>query len=179
MKLQKSLLDSSEITYNINDIESYVSDDDVIYLEDESGRIKCSGDCLNPSKLLTGTIVCVLGSVRNSTFECKDICYPEPATIFPYPKIDNDNYILFTSGFSISDNSDIIPIDLLIQYLRGCITSVIPPQNIIHMVIAGNSLNIDGELFLNKQVKKDEKEKAIQPLKLLDTIISEVYYYLI
>lgn len=160
----------------------FVSDTDALYLEDESGRIKLIPTTnisseLETSKFLTGMIICVLGSINNNIFICKDYCFPEFAPSIPYPIIEKDEYIIFISGMSISSTTDITPFELLLQYLRGCLSNEnmkIKPQNIMQMIIAGNSLLVNEEVFLNKHSKRDEKEQSIQPLLLLDTIVSEV-----
>ncbi|KAG1183778.1 hypothetical protein G6F35_015260 [Rhizopus arrhizus] len=55
----------------------YRSDQDVISLEDESGRVEITGACLSKQFLVTGMIVGILGKeVATGTFEVIDICLP-------------------------------------------------------------------------------------------------------
>lgn len=52
-------------------------------LEDESGRIRLVGQCLNDANLVTGVIIGVLGIENNDgDFDVLDICYPGMAPHF-------------------------------------------------------------------------------------------------
>lgn len=61
--------------------EKYTTSElDDIYLEDESGRVKLTGDSLQSKVLLTGCVVAVLGSEMTSgDFEVADVRFAEYA----------------------------------------------------------------------------------------------------
>lgn len=72
----------------------YRSDDDIISLEDESGRVEISGSCLEKDTLITGMVVGILGKeVSSGVFEAIDICLPGMAEQDPLPK-DNGKMII-------------------------------------------------------------------------------------
>jgi DNA polymerase delta subunit 2 len=54
----------------------YVSQDDVIILEDESGRVVLSGESLPVNFLFTGVVVAFKGRSRGSDFVVEDFCWP-------------------------------------------------------------------------------------------------------
>lgn len=55
----------------------YRSDEDIISLEDESGRVEITGACLSKQLLVTGMIVGILGKeIASGTFDVIDICLP-------------------------------------------------------------------------------------------------------
>lgn len=69
--------------------EKLCSPDDVVYLEDESGRIRILGKVIEDATLITGIIVSCLGTENDSgEFDVIDICYcgapPQP----PLPSVD-------------------------------------------------------------------------------------------
>lgn len=106
------------------------SDDDQVFLEDESGRIVVVGEFLKGLNLVTGIVVAFLGMEKASgDFEAMDICYPGAA---PYANAANgeaksmevdtsDEWIAFVSGLNVgppSAPSD-LRINLLVEYLLG------------------------------------------------------------
>ncbi|KAI9251191.1 phosphatidylserine decarboxylase-domain-containing protein [Sporodiniella umbellata] len=69
--------------------EKYRSDDDVISLEDESGRVEILGKCLSKQFLVTGMIVGILGKeTASGAFEVVDICLPGVAKQQPLSNME-------------------------------------------------------------------------------------------
>lgn len=72
----------------------YKSDTDIVSLEDESGRVEISGNCLDREFLVTGMIVGILGKeVATGAFEAIDICLPGMADQDPLPEQSKDIYL--------------------------------------------------------------------------------------
>ncbi len=81
----------------------YRSDDDVISLEDESGRVEISGSCLDKEELVTGMVVGILGKeVSSGAFEAIDICLPGMADQEPIPE-NNGKYLFYWFMLLFSD----------------------------------------------------------------------------
>ncbi|PKY02107.1 DNA polymerase delta subunit 2 [Aspergillus campestris IBT 28561] len=128
-----------------------------IMLEDESGRLRLTGNMLRSTPLVTGAIVAVLGTEnRNGDFEAIDIKVPDFA---PQPrrwerdadqKRTGKGKIALVSGLGITGtSSDTLSLELLSDYLLGYTGSTtaaaqdgaLPdPSSITRLVIAGNSL---------------------------------------
>lgn len=54
----------------------FISPDDIVTLEDESGRIKLVGPYITTARLVTGVVIGVLGmETPEGAFEVVDICY--------------------------------------------------------------------------------------------------------
>lgn len=89
MPAKPNVMNNLEDDYTIINPETpdkYKSDADIICLEDESGRVEISGNCLNREFLVTGMIVGILGKeVSTGAFEVIDICLPGMADQDPLP----------------------------------------------------------------------------------------------
>ena len=68
--------------------EKYCSDTDEFWLEDDSGRIKITGDRLKEEIIVSGMIMAVIGNLRGD-FEVLDICIAGlPEQINPMIRMD-------------------------------------------------------------------------------------------
>ncbi|EAW10265.1 DNA-directed DNA polymerase delta subunit POL31 [Aspergillus clavatus NRRL 1] len=130
-----------------------------IMLEDESGRLRLTGNLLRSTQLATGAIIAVLGTENaNGDFETIDIRVPDLA---PQPrrwerdeaqssgKRSSKGKIAFVSGLGITGtSSDALALDLLTDYLLGYTGSTGESSDgsapnastITRLIIAGNSL---------------------------------------
>jgi DNA polymerase delta subunit 2 len=128
-------------------------------MEDESGRLRLTGNFLRTTQLATGAIVAALGTENaNGDFEVVDIKLPDLA---PQPQrwegssqngIDNEKQsgkIAFVSGLGITGtSSDTLALELLTDYLLGYTGFSghdsngphISSSRITRLIIAGNSL---------------------------------------
>jgi DNA polymerase delta subunit 2 len=129
-------------------------------MEDESGRIRLTGNLLLSTQLATGVIIAALGTETvNGEFEVIDIKVPDLA---PQPKrwerdeattaeskqsgkdaSKGSGKIAFVSGLGITGtSSDTLALELLTDYLLGytSIDGSADASRITRLIIAGNSL---------------------------------------
>lgn len=58
--------------------QSYVSAEDILLLEDESGRILLCGDAISKDSLVTGVVLALKGkALFSGDFQVDDLCFPE------------------------------------------------------------------------------------------------------
>lgn len=107
---------------------------DVLYLEDESGRVALETDQLH--ELATGICVGVEGVVSaDGVLKVEKFHYP---SIAPPPALDamEESYVMLISGLQCgSSKTSSLPRDMLISYLEGRMGHVAP--KISRLVIAG------------------------------------------
>ncbi|KAL4878443.1 DNA polymerase alpha/epsilon subunit B-domain-containing protein [Aspergillus karnatakaensis] len=129
-----------------------------IMLEDESGRLRLTGNKLRSVQLATGVIIAVLGTENaDGSFETVDIKVPDLARQPARWERDEERpledsmkgKIALVSGLGITGtSSDSLTLELLSDFLQGYTAS--PPDNadgtipnaseITRLIIAGNSL---------------------------------------
>ncbi|KAK0210508.1 DNA polymerase alpha/epsilon subunit B-domain-containing protein [Desarmillaria ectypa] len=128
----------------------YCSPEDMILLEDESGRLKLVGERVKAAGLVTGVVVGALGvETSNGEFEVVDLCYPglppQSEDGGDMMELDGaDEWIAVVSGLSIgSPSSPDVSLQMLVEYLtgeEGGIEDQGSAARISRLVIAGNSL---------------------------------------
>ncbi|KZN92958.1 DNA polymerase delta small subunit [Penicillium chrysogenum] len=129
-----------------------------IMLEDESGRLRLTGNFLQSTQLATGAIIAALGTENaNGDFEVIDIKLPDLAPQLqrwngnaPETGVEKEHgKIAFVSGLGITGtSSDTLALDLLTDYLLGYTgfsghgdnSPSLGSSKISRLVIAGNSL---------------------------------------
>jgi len=144
--------------------EKFTSPGDVdqVMLEDESGRLRLTGEYLKDCLLVTGCIVAVMGTENaNGEFEIIDMKVPDlPRQSERWErdeadnavngkavkqKRDNSGKIALLSGLGFSgDSTDLMTLDLLVEFLLGESTSPAEQEQsarISRVVIAGNGLS--------------------------------------
>jgi DNA polymerase delta subunit 2 len=127
-------------------------------LEDESGRLRLTGNFLQSTQLATGAIIAALGTENaNGDFEVIDIKLPDLAPQLqrwngnaPETGVEKEHgKIAFVSGLGITGtSSDTLALDLLTDYLLGYTgfsghgdnSPSLGSSKISRLVIAGNSL---------------------------------------
>lgn len=141
--------------------EKIYSPDDIVTLEDESGRIQLVGDRLKKAQLLTGVIAGALGLETSSgEFEVIDLCFAEMPPQHEGEGIEQDemdideklsavsqspeDFVAFVSGLDIgSPTPSDAQIQMLVEYLTGESGGQgdqISASQITRLVILGNSL---------------------------------------
>ncbi|KAI7817596.1 DNA polymerase alpha/epsilon subunit B-domain-containing protein [Gamsiella multidivaricata] len=171
MKLKPNILNDITKDHWITaqpDRPKYTDDDDSVYLEDESGRVKLTGAKITSVIFVTGVVMGVLGSEDiNGDFKVVDVCYAVQPPQQPLSLMETDEadkYVALISGLRIGgDSFKPLEMDLLAEYLTGeigglercdyvynlhpeLIFSSTPLQeqaegaNLVRVIIAGNSI---------------------------------------
>ncbi|KAG1044027.1 hypothetical protein G6F43_011524 [Rhizopus delemar] len=119
----------------------YRSDEDVISLEDESGRVEITGACLSKQFLVTGMIVGILGKeVATGTFEVIDICLPGVPPQKPLTTLqETPKYVALLSGLNIGEAHSDMRRQLLLEFLTGELEGE-QSSSITRVILAGNSI---------------------------------------
>ncbi|KAL2698840.1 hypothetical protein AAEP93_010228 [Penicillium crustosum] len=157
-----------------------------IMMEDESGRLRLTGNFLQSTQLATGAIIAALGTENaNGDFEVIDIKLPDLA---PQPQRWEGNApedrveiagkehgkIAFVSGLGITGtSSDTLALELLTDYLLGYTgfsgnddnSPSLGPSKISRLVIAGNSLGASVIEDIASTSSGDAAGKKAQPKK--------------
>ncbi|KAH3686746.1 hypothetical protein WICPIJ_002268 [Wickerhamomyces pijperi] len=189
MKYKPNIL--QEVTRGSNgneipDVNSYIDLDlDEIFLEDESGRVKLTGDILTNSVFVTGVVVGVLGvQLTPGIFSVLDVVYPFAAAQKPTRVASGK--IAFVSGLEFNGLEDYRH-DLLAEYLTGGIDTD-KAQQLKKLVIIGDSVNIselepESESQETKSTSNSNKIKygaknksnfSIDSITQLDQFLSEL-----
>ena len=172
-------------------------------LEDESGRLRLTGEMLRLTQLATGAVIAVLGTENsNGDFEVVDIKVPDlpqqprrwERDQKPSPEDASKGKIAFVSGLGITGtSSDTLALELLADYLlgyTGSSSSSSSPSNastITRLIIAGNSLGAsvtaaaasteNGASSKKSGTKKygyDSASYNASPITQLDNFLAEV-----
>ncbi|QDS72826.1 hypothetical protein FKW77_006827 [Venturia effusa] len=141
--------------------EKYTSSngEDQIFLEDESGRLRVTGDQLKKHLLVTGCIIAAMGTENAAgDFEIIDIKLADlPRQPERWERDEADaaldrhksqkgkpegGKIAIVSGLSITgDGNDTVALDLLAEFLLGETTTQSETSAISRLIIAGDSLS--------------------------------------
>ncbi|CAD2086105.1 DNA polymerase delta small subunit, putative [Plasmodium vinckei lentum] len=143
MDLRPSILKEyiSEIDY-LDTVINYSQDQDVLFLEDETARLKLEGN-INSDHYVTGLTVIIKGvGMSNGSMHVDELIYAYlPKIEIPKCISNDDKYILFVSGLYINEqNTNINNISLLRNFILGLHGDKFISQNLIRLVIVGNSL---------------------------------------
>lgn len=118
---------------------------DVVMLEDESGRIKLTGNKIRSMPLVTGIIAAILGSEDSEgDFRVIDVRFPDyaPQKLFP-TVVPQKRYIALISGLCLSPSDKFEREQLLLEFLIGELGGSPLRQlsaEICHVILAGDSL---------------------------------------
>lgn len=151
MSLRSSIVDEIKTGYNLSggsvmSLENYVSENDQLYLEDESGRILLTGSLVNDlvGKVVTGIIVAIKGRCsKQGEFEVQDLEFSLDShmdvqstsdSVQPIEEARNalngdDSYLLIVSGFELGNSLDseiraddsgyLLACQLLVNFVNG------------------------------------------------------------
>ncbi|PVH78217.1 DNA polymeras-like protein subunit delta-2 [Cadophora sp. DSE1049] len=159
--------------------------EDLIMLEDESGRLRLVGAPLSNEMLVTGCIVAVMGTENaNGDFEVVDIKVPDlppqaerwhtsdptsrrkPADEDEDTEMEVDKpaskkiAIVSGLGFSGTDADHSLEINLLTEYLLGEALDPATQENVTQisrLIIAGNSIALDNDAFSHDTIGNTRK----------------------
>ncbi|KAK9122657.1 hypothetical protein Sjap_012259 [Stephania japonica] len=183
MKLKPCILDEyskERSTVPIVKPHNFMHPDDHLVLEDESGRVKLSGDVLSPSTFVTGIVVALHGKETDAgDFLVLDIL---EAGLAPQIELSLDSreekYVVFVSGLSVGDNSsNPLHFQLLVDHITGHLgdekEQAIASQ-IVRVVIVGDSVEIPHGILNGQNLGSKELSRLSEPTKELDIFITQL-----
>ncbi|KAL6145326.1 hypothetical protein ACLB2K_056014 [Fragaria x ananassa] len=183
MKLKPSILDEYSKTRSVVPLvkpHNFVHADDYLVLEDESGRIKLGGSVLSPSVYVTGNIVALHGKeTSEGEFVVLDVLEPGLPPQIELPlKSREDKYVVFVSGLRVgSDSSNPLLFQLLVDHITGHLGDE-KEQNlasqIVHVVIAGNSVELPRGLLNGQNLAPKDQATLSSPIKELDIMLTQI-----
>ncbi|KAJ7976005.1 DNA polymerase delta small subunit [Quillaja saponaria] len=183
MKLKPCILDEYSKERSATPLvkpHNFMHPDDHLVLEDESGRVKLGGTLISPSVYVTGIVVALHGKETDAgEFLVQDVLEAglPPQIEFPLESRE-DKYVLFVSGLSVgSCNSNPLQFQLLVDHITGHLgdekEQSIAAQ-IVHVVIAGNSVEIPRELLNGQNLASKDQSRLSEPIKELDIFLNEI-----
>eukprot|EP00005_Dracoamoeba_jomungandri_P002735 CAMPEP_0174260122 /NCGR_PEP_ID=MMETSP0439-20130205/8857_1 /TAXON_ID=0 /ORGANISM="Stereomyxa ramosa, Strain Chinc5" /LENGTH=389 /DNA_ID=CAMNT_0015344293 /DNA_START=312 /DNA_END=1481 /DNA_ORIENTATION=+ len=158
--------------------ENYVSKDDVLILEDDSGRIQLIG-AVNPDILVTGIIAAVIGrELETGEFQVDDMIFTGFPKQIPRQIPNCGQYIAIISGIRLGDpNSDPLLLQLFVDYITGHSGST-SEQNFVSkiskVIIAGNSIVEPDHIPDPDSFNKKVSNELMGPLKEFDQMLAEL-----
>ncbi|VWU52851.1 DNA polymerase delta small subunit, putative [Hepatocystis sp. ex Piliocolobus tephrosceles] len=162
MELRPSILKEylSQVDFTDNLI-NYSHDQDILFIEDETARIKLEGN-INSDEYITGLTIIIKGiGMNNGSIYVEKLIYsylPLLKPILSKTITDSDKYILFVSGLYISElNDNINNLSLFRNFILGLHGDKNLSENLLRVVIVGNSL---------KNVKDNEND-----IKVIDSFL--------
>ncbi|KAJ3682005.1 hypothetical protein LUZ60_014578 [Juncus effusus] len=183
MKLKPSILDEYSKERSVVPLvkpHNFMSLDDHLILEDESGRVKLSGNILVPSAFVTGAVVALHGKeISGGDFLVEDILEPGLA-----PQVDRpldsseDKYVVFISGLNIgSSEFNPLQFQLLVDHITGHLGDENEQRvasQIVRLVIAGNSINVSQGYFNGQTIAQKDIAKVTEPIRELDIFLTQI-----
>lgn len=183
MKLKPCILDEYSKERSVAPLvkpHNFMHSDDSLVLEDESGRVKLGGTMLLPSVYVTGTVVGLHGKETSAgEFLVQDILDADlpPQVELPL-KSREDKYVVFVSGLSVgSSTSNPLQFQLLVDHITGHLGDEkeqgIAAQ-IVHVVIAGNSVAVPRGLLNGQNLASRDQSRLSEPIKELDILLTQI-----
>ncbi|XP_039146154.1 DNA polymerase delta small subunit isoform X1 [Dioscorea cayenensis subsp. rotundata] len=183
MKLKPSILDEYSKERSAVPLvkpHNFMHPDDHLILEDESGRVKLAGNCLVPSTFVTGVVLAVHGKeTTDGDFLVLDVL---EAGLPPQKAISvglrEDKYVVFISGLSVGSSLfNPLQFQLFVDHITGHLGDE-NEQNIasqiVHLVIAGNSVEISQGLLGGQALTSKDQSLLSEPIKELDVLLTQL-----
>ncbi|XP_050226360.1 DNA polymerase delta small subunit [Mercurialis annua] len=183
MKLKPCILDEyskERSAVPLVKAHNFMHADDHLVLEDESGRVKLGGDMLPPSAYVTGLVVALHGKETDAgDFQVLDVLEPGLAPQIDLPlQSREDKYVVFVSGLSVgSSASNPLQFQLLVDHITGYLGDEKEQgiaAEIVHVVIAGNSVEIPRQPLNGQSLASKEQSRLSEPVKELDIFLSQI-----
>lgn len=183
MKLKPCILDEyakERSTTPLVKPHNFMHPDDHLVLEDESGRVKLEGTALIPSVYVTGVVVALLGKATGAgSFLVQDVLDAGlPPKIEKPLQLNEDKYVVFLSGLSVGGSkANPLQFQLLVDHITGHLGDEKEQSiaaEIVHVVIAGNSVEIPKGLFSGQNLGSKDQSRLFEPIKELDILLTQV-----
>ncbi|CAN1803280.1 DNA polymerase delta small subunit [Linum perenne] len=183
MKLKPRILDEYSKERSVIPLvkpHNFMSSDDYLILEDEGGRVKLDGQLLLPSVYVTGVIVALLGKeTTKGDFLVHEVLEAGLAPQIDRPiKLGEDKYVLFVSGLGVGNTkANPLQLQLLVDHITGHLGDEKEQRiaaQIVHVVIAGNSVEIPSEFLNGQNLGSRDQSKLSEPTKELDILLTQI-----
>ncbi|KAE8674277.1 DNA polymerase delta small subunit [Hibiscus syriacus] len=183
MKLKPCILDEYSKERSVAPLvkpHNFIHQDDYLVLEDESGRVKLGGTVLSPSVYVTGVVIALHGKETSAgAFFVEDVLEAGlPPQIERQLKSREDKYVVFVSGLSIgSSSSNPLLFQLLVDHITGHLGDEEEQglaAEIVHLVIAGNSVEISRGLLNGQNLASKDQSRLSEPFKELDIQLTQI-----
>ncbi|CAL7935793.1 unnamed protein product [Xylocopa violacea] len=148
---------------------NYASFKDILYLEDETLRVKLIGNDINIQDVVTGIVCAVLGhELENGAFAVVDWCFPGccPKLSILDQSMKDRGKILIISGLDLANacNSQLLSLNLLSEWITGmigCEEIQKEVSSIVCIIIAGNSVRGSVETYDRKNYFKTKAHDEV------------------
>jgi len=184
----KEFMDEDEHAVLKKGPHCYVSDDDMLVIEDETSRVKVILDNIDINYLYTGMVVAFIGEVTNQEFKASEMVIPGPAKGTPLPQqmcnSGEKRWVVMISDLQYSDyGHKNIALQMVSDWVEGYMGDQGDEDDgskVVRMIIAGNTMSpneadkmddISLALRSRKQRKIDD-DRASDMLKKVDSWIA-------
>ncbi|GAB2266912.1 DNA polymerase delta subunit 2 [Dionaea muscipula] len=183
MKLKPMILDEYSKERSATPLvkpHNFMSSDDYLVLEDESGRVKLEGSVLLPSVYVTGVVVALLGKETGAgSFLVQDLLEADlPPQMGKVLKPNEDKYVIFLSGINAgSSTSNPLLFQLLVDHITGHLGDEKEQKfaaEIVHAVIAGNSVELPRGPLNGQNLTSKDLSALSDPIKELDIMLTQI-----
>ncbi|GLT77943.1 hypothetical protein SLA2020_494960 [Shorea laevis] len=183
MKLKPCVLDEYSKERSVTPLvkpHNFMHPDDKLVLEDDSGRVKLAGSVLLPSVYVTGIVVALHGEETGAgDFLVQDVLEAGLAPQIELPlKPREDKYVVFVSGLSVGSSTfNPLQFQLLVDHITGHLGDEKEQSiaaEIVHIVVAGNSIEIPSGLLNGQNLASKDQSRLSEPVKELDILLTQI-----
>lgn len=183
MKLKPTILDEyskERSAVPLVKLHNFMHPDDHLVLEDESGRVKLSGSLFSPASYVTGVVVALHGKETDAgDFLVQDVLEAGLPSQLEFPlKSREDKYVILVSGLNIgSSTCNPLQFQLLVDHITGHLGDEQEQgiaAEIVHVVIAGNSVEIPCGILNRQNLASKDLSTLSEPIKELDILLMQI-----